>query len=71
MPNVHHIGASPSTVHWGYFDSTIPPVLEVDSGDTVILQSVSGGPDNLPTDDYYVPPELYEIHEKVKTVLPL
>ncbi|MBH69034.1 MAG: amidase [Rhodospirillaceae bacterium] len=65
MPKVHHVGASPSTVHWGYFDAALPPVLEVDSGDTVILQSVSGGPDNLPSDDYYVPPELYEIHDKV------
>ena len=27
--------ASPSTVHWGYLDSSIPPVLTIEDGETV------------------------------------
>ena len=65
MANTHHIEASPSTVHWGYFDAELAPVMEIASGDTINLNSVSGGPDNLPSPDYYVPPELLEIHKKV------
>jgi acetamidase/formamidase len=42
--------ASPETVHWGFFDAGLKPVLTVASGDTVTLDSVSGGPDILPTD---------------------
>jgi len=65
MAKQHKLEASPTTVHWGYFDATLPSALEIDSGDIVVLQSVSGGPDNLPSKGYYVPPELYEIHDKV------
>ena len=65
MANTHDIEASPSTVHWGYFDAELDPVMEIASGDTINLNSVSGGPDNLPGPDYYIPPELLEIHKKV------
>ena len=65
MANTHDIQASPSTVHWGYFDAELDPVMEIASGDTINLNSVSGGPDNLPGPDYYIPPELLEIHKKV------
>ena len=65
MANNHFIKASPSTVHWGYFDAELMPAMEVHSGDTIVLNSVSGGPDNLPSNEYYVPPELFEIHENV------
>jgi len=38
----HELNPSPETVHWGYFDAAIPPRLTVDSGDTVIIDTVSG-----------------------------
>ncbi len=44
MPNHHTLSASPDTVHWGYFDARLAPRLTVDSGDTVTLHCVSGGP---------------------------
>jgi len=37
---VHKLVATPQTVHTGFFDSTIPPVLTIDSGDTVILSTM-------------------------------
>lgn len=44
MPALHVLSASPETVHWGYFDARLEPRLTVDSGDTVTLHCVSGGP---------------------------
>ncbi len=34
---VHTLKATPQTVHTGFFDASIPPVLTIESGDTVIL----------------------------------
>ncbi len=45
---LHHVPATPSTVRWGTFDPSYPPVLTVNSGDTVVLECVSGGPDAMP-----------------------
>ncbi len=38
----HRIDAAPDTVHWGYFDAALPPVLTVDSGETVTISTVFG-----------------------------
>jgi len=39
----HTLEPRPATVHWGYLDAQIPPRLTVDSGDTVVIDTVSGG----------------------------
>ena len=40
----HHISdRSPATVHWGFLDAKIPPRLTIESGDTVTIDTVSGG----------------------------
>jgi acetamidase/formamidase len=39
----HRLDPSPPTVHWGYLDAKIPPRLTVESGDTVTVDTVSGG----------------------------
>jgi len=36
----HRLKATPETVHTGFFDAAIPPVLTVDSGDTVVLNTL-------------------------------
>jgi len=36
----HKLVATPQTVHTGFFDSTIPPVLTIQSGDTVVLNTL-------------------------------
>lgn len=38
----HKLAASPETIHWGFFDAKLPPVLRVASGDRLTLESVSG-----------------------------
>jgi acetamidase/formamidase len=37
-PRHHHVRATDRTVHWGYFSKSLPPVVEVTSGDFVTLE---------------------------------
>ena len=37
---IHRLAAAPHTVHTGFFDGTIPPVLTIESGDTVNLSTM-------------------------------
>jgi acetamidase/formamidase len=39
----HRLDPSPATVHWGYLDARIPPQLTIESGDTLRVDTVSGG----------------------------
>lgn len=66
----HHLAASPQTVHWGWFDAALPPTLSIASGDRVTVQTVSGGPANLPGEGFHVPPELHLIHAQSQRRLP-
>jgi len=66
----HHLSATPETVHWGWFDAAMPPVLTIASGDRVTVQTCSGGPDDLPGEGYHVPPELLEIHARAERRTP-
>src|SRR5271165_2496476 len=58
----HRLKASPQNCHWGYFDATRAPVLTIESGDEVTIDSVSGAPAVVPKSGFHVPPELLEIH---------
>lgn len=51
----HHLSATPSTVHWGFFDAQLPPVLQVESGDRITVETVSGGRQELPGIDHLSP----------------
>lgn len=47
--NAHHtLMADAGTVHRGYFDANVPPVLTIKSGDTIELTTLSGSADDLP-----------------------
>ena len=70
LPRTHHLPASVATCHWGVFDARLPPVLRVASGDTITIDSVSGGPEALPPAGFHVPPELLEIHAQLKPLMP-
>jgi acetamidase/formamidase len=61
----HHLKASVANCHWGYFDAKRAPVLTVNSGDHVTVDTVSGSPAVVPSSDFYVPPELREIHAQM------
>ncbi len=60
----HTLAASVETCHWGLFDAALPPVLQVESGDRVVIDTVSGGPNALPPAGFHVPPELLDIHAR-------
>ena len=64
MPATHRVPATADTIHWGTFSAGIPPVLTVDSGDTVVLECVSGAPDVMPpaSAGLVTPPALAAIH---------
>ncbi len=66
----HHLGSSPETVHWGYFDASLEPVLTIDSGDRVTIDTVSGAPEVMPASGFKIPPELEAIHRTVPRKLP-
>ena len=60
----HRISSTPKTVRWGTFDAAYPPVLTVRSGDLVVLECVSGGPEVMPEfgSGFAIPPALAAIH---------
>jgi acetamidase/formamidase len=66
----HRLDAAPDTVHWGFFDAALKPLLTVESGDTVTMSTVSGTPDVMPPPPLVVPPALAAIHAKVQQKLP-
>lgn len=38
---LHHLPATPQTVHWGYFDPSIAPALRIKSGDLVQAEAIT------------------------------
>ena len=61
----HHLEAGADTVHWGYFDAALPPVLTVASGDTVTISTVSGPADVMPPPPFVVPEPLRAVQQHV------
>jgi acetamidase/formamidase len=60
--------SGPETIHWGYWDGSLAPVLNVASGDRVTIECVSGNPEWMPpsSTSFEVLPELRDIHQQVK-----
>ncbi len=59
----HHLSATPQTVRFGIFDASFPPVLTVNSGDTVTIETVSGSRGELAGSPYPIPAALTAIHD--------
>jgi acetamidase/formamidase len=62
----HDLKASASTVHIGFFDATLAPVLTIDSGDSVRLETASGNPryfESLGVPKEKIPGELYDVYK--------
>lgn len=62
--------AGPDTCHWGFFDATLAPVLTINSGDIVTIDTVSGAPPVVPDAGFYIPPALLDIHEAGAPAMP-
>jgi acetamidase/formamidase len=63
----HRLDAAPETVHWGFFDASLKPLIAVEPGDSVVISTVSGGPTQLPRagSGLTVPDALPAIHARV------
>ncbi len=67
----HHLHSSPETCHWGFFEAKLKPVLTVESGDEVTVDTISGAPEVIPDrSKFHIPPELDEVHAKSERPLP-
>jgi acetamidase/formamidase len=65
-PRIHELKASAATVHRGFFDASLKPVLTIDSGDIVRLETATGNPkwfENLGVPKEKIPAELYTAYE--------
>ncbi len=60
----HRLAATPETVRWGTFDAAYKPLITINSGDTVVLECVSGGLEVMPppASGLRIPPALAAIH---------
>lgn len=68
-PKAHELKASVTTVHRGFFDASLKPVLTVDSGDIVRLETATGNPryfESLGVPKEKIPAELYAAFEGVE-----
>ena len=66
---VHELKASPATVHRGFFDAALKPVLTINSGDIVRLETATGNPrwfESLGVPKEKIPAELYAVYEGVE-----
>jgi hypothetical protein len=43
----HLLESNPNTIHWGHLDAAIAPKLIVNSGDLVVIDTLSGGRGDL------------------------
>ncbi|MDA1095254.1 MAG: acetamidase/formamidase family protein [Acidobacteria bacterium] len=64
---VHALNASPSTTHIFFFDASLEPVLRVDPGDVVRLETATGNPrwfENAGVPRDQIPAELFEVYQE-------
>src|SRR6266566_1532123 len=63
----HRVEAGPDSVHWGFFDAALEPLITIESGDEVTMSTVSGPREAMPKleSGLTVPPALSAIHATV------
>src|SRR5438105_8952852 len=66
---VYELKPSAHTVHRGFFDASLKPVLTIDSGDIVRLETATGNPryfERLGVPKEKIPAELYDVYAGVE-----
>ena len=48
MATQHRLTSKPEHLHWGAFSAEFPAVLEIESGDQVVIETISGGNNQVP-----------------------
>jgi acetamidase/formamidase len=66
MSRHHTLPAGAGTCHWGFFDAALDPVLSLESGDTVTIDTVSGAQDVLPPGGFEILAAHREVLAKVE-----
>src|SRR6185437_8016887 len=68
LSRTHLLRSSPESVHWGFFDGSLKPVLTINSGDRVVVECISGGPTSMPPESagFQILPELLDVHGNTK-----
>lgn len=56
------VDAAADTVHWGFLDGRLQPLLKIRSGDVLTMSTVSGGPDVMPALPFEIPQALADVH---------
>jgi len=46
----HHLRSTAENLRWGAFSAEFPPVLEVESGDRVVVETIHGAPEQIPAE---------------------
>jgi acetamidase/formamidase len=59
----HDLPATPSTVHWGFFDPRLPPALVVESGDLVAIETLTHHAGDAP--DLLMDPRIADVFASV------
>ncbi|MCW2556389.1 MAG: formamidase [Mycobacterium sp.] len=59
----HELPATPSTVHWGFFDPRLPPALVVASGDLVAIETLTHHAGDAP--DLLMDPRIADVFASV------
>ena len=50
MVSVHRLNSKPENMHWGAFSAEFEEAIKIKSGDQVIIETISGGNNQIPTD---------------------
>src|SRR3979411_3071887 len=66
----HRLDAAPETVHWGFFDAALKPLLTIDSGETVTISTVAGMANQLAPSPYAIPQALPALPANLQQKLP-
>ncbi len=58
-----HLKANWNTVHVGFWDATLPPVMEIEDGEEIVVDTISANPDDdVPND--WLPPQIKDIYTR-------